>query len=210
LLEQEGFEVESAPGAGLLQAMDAARYDLVLLDLDLTPDCLTLLRRLGRAHAGLPIVVLSTRSDLPTKLLCFELGALDYLVKPYAPEELGARLRAHLRIAGGSGDVLKAGRLALDVRARQARIGRKVVDLTGREFQLLHAFVRNPGQVMTRKQLLAEVWGRTSDPGSNVVDANVLRLRKKLGPTAPIKTVRGAGYRLSVDAQRVAKAARRR
>jgi DNA-binding response OmpR family regulator len=142
--------------------------------------------------------------------VCFELGARDYLVKPYAPEELGARNRAHLRIAGGSGGVFKAGRLALDVTARQARIGRKVVDLTEREFQLLHCFVRNAGQVMTREQLLAEVWGRTSDSRSNVVDACVLRLRKKLGPTAPIKTVRRAGYRLSFDAQRVAKAARRR
>lgn len=106
--------------------------------------------------------------------------------------------------------MFKAGRLALDVTARQARIGRKAVDLTEHEFQLLHCFVRNAGEVLTREQLLAEVWGRTSGSGSNVVDACVLRLRKKLGPTAPIKTVRRAGYRLSVDARRVAKATRRR
>jgi DNA-binding response OmpR family regulator len=201
LLEQEGFEVETARGgAGFLETVEAAPHDLVLLDLDFTPDCLPLLGRLARAHPALPIVVVSTRTDLPTKLRCFELGALDYLVKPYAPEELGARIRAHLRISGGSGGVLSAGRLALDVTARQARIGRKVVDLTEREFQLLNCFVRNAGEVVTREQLLAEVWGRTPDSCSNVVDVCVLRLRKKLRPTVPITTVRRLGYRLSVDA----------
>jgi DNA-binding response OmpR family regulator len=104
--------------------------------------------------------------------------------------------------------VLKAGRVALDVTARQARIGRKVVDLTEREFQLLHCLVRNAGEVLTREQLLAEVWAAASR--SNVFDACVGRLRKKLGPTAPIRTVHRAGYRLSVDTQRVAKPARRR
>jgi two-component system, OmpR family, response regulator len=201
-LDQEGFELAGArSGASLLRAVKAVRHDLVVLDLDSLPDSIAVLRRLGRAHPRLPVVVVSARTDLPTKLLCFEFGALDYLVKPYSNDELAARIRAQLRVAGSNSGVLIAGRLILDVTAREARIDREVIDLTERECQLLHCFIRNAGKLVTRESLLAEVWGRTFDSGSNVLDACVLRLRKKLGPCVPITTIRRVGYRLTTEAQ---------
>jgi two-component system, OmpR family, response regulator len=200
LLEEEGFELADArSGASLLRAVMGQRHDLVVLDLDLLPDSFTALRRLGRAHPHLPVVVVSARADLPTKLLCFEFGALDYLVKPYSDDEFAARIRAQLRVAGSSRGVLTAGRLALDVTARQARIDREVIDLTERECQLLRCLIRNAGKLVTRESLLAEIWGRTFDGGSNVLDACVLRLRKKLGPRVPITTIRRVGYRLASE-----------
>jgi len=200
-LEAEGFSVHGAGNGvdGLRNAL-RHRYDLVLLDLLLPGlDGLSLLRELQRRLPEVPVVIVSARSDLQTKLRGFGLGASDYMAKPFAFDELVARVRAQLRRARATEDegVLHVGSLTLDLARRQARIGSLVTDLSDREFRLLHHLVRHAGEVISRERLLSEVWGYHFDPGSNVVDVCVRRLRKKLGSEAPIETVRHAGYRLS-------------
>lgn len=199
-LEGEGFTVSSAVhGAAGLERARALPPDLVVLDLLLPGlDGLTVLRELKQRRPELPVVILSARADLPTKLRGFELGASDYLAKPFALVELIARVRAQLRQShwGGDGNVVTAGALVLDLARRQARMGALVTDLSDREFRLLHHLVQHAGEVLSRERLLAEVWGYSFDPGSNVVEVCIRRLRKKLGPEAPIETVRHAGYRL--------------
>jgi two-component system, OmpR family, copper resistance phosphate regulon response regulator CusR len=200
-LQAEGFVVDGAGDgpAGLAHAV-ADSYDLVVLDL-LLPKLggLDVLRHLQRERPDLPVVIVSARSDLPTKLRGFDLGACDYIAKPFSFDELLARVRAQLR--GGrrveSGSVLHAGTLTLDVARREARLGEVVAELSDREFRLLHHLVRHQGEVVSRERLLSEVWGYHFDPRSNVVDVCVRRLRKKLGSDAPIETVRHGGYRLT-------------
>jgi two-component system, OmpR family, response regulator len=200
-LESEGFTVDSElDGASALRRATNRRYDLVVLDLLLPRlDGLSVLRELQRSRPRMPVVILSARGDLATKLRGFELGASDYVAKPFALDELIARIRVQLRPsvrATGEHSVLRAGALALDLARRQARIGALVADLSDREFRLLHELVLHQGEVISRERLLSEVWGYHFDPCSNVVDVCVRRLRKKLGPGAPIETVRHAGYRL--------------
>src|SRR5439155_24197226 len=121
-----------------------------------------------------------------------------YLTKPFSFDELLARIRVHLRQEEKSnGYVLQAGTLALDLARRQAQFGNRVVDLSDREFKLLHRLLECAGEVVSRERLLSEVWGYHFDPHSNVVDVCIRRLRKKLGPESPIETVRHAGYRLT-------------
>jgi two-component system, OmpR family, response regulator len=200
-LEAQGFVVDTAPdGAAGLRRARSHRYDLVVLDLLLPGlDGLSVLRELARESPALPVVILSARSDLHTKLRGFALGARDYVAKPFSLDELVARVRAQLR-AAGVGDpeelVLRVGLLELDVAGRRARVGDQTVGLTDREFRLLHHLIRHSGEVITRQQLLEAVWGYHFDPGSNVVDVCVRRLRKKLGSTT-IETVRHVGYRLA-------------
>jgi DNA-binding response OmpR family regulator len=201
-LEAEGFTVDSAGnGAEAIQRAARTRYDLVVLDLLLPRvDGLTVLRELHQAQPEIPVVILSARADLATKLRGFELGASDYVAKPFALDELIARVRVQLRnltSASAEGRVVCAGQIELDVARRQARFGTIVTDLSDREFRLLHHLALHPGEVISRERLLAEVWGYHFDPGSNVVEVCVRRLRKKLGRDAPIETVRHAGYRLA-------------
>jgi len=201
-LEAEGFSVDSASdGLEALQRIGSGEHDLVVLDLLLpNVDGLTMLRELQRSRFRKPVVILSARSDLATKLRGFQLGATDYVPKPFALDELIARIRAHLRHVApprGEGTAIRAGGLVLDLARRQVRFGGIVADLSDREFKLLHQLVLHPGEVVSRERLLSDVWGYHFDPGSNVVDVCVRRLRKKLGPDAPIETVRHAGYRLA-------------
>jgi DNA-binding response OmpR family regulator len=144
------------------------------------------------------VLIVSARADLPTKLRGFELGASDYISKPFSFEELLARVWAQLRTVrrGGDGGVMQAGTLTLDLARREARLGELVAELSDREFRLLHHLVLHQGEVVSRERLLSEVWGYHFDPRSNVVDVCVRRLRKKLGSDAPIETVRHGGYRL--------------
>jgi DNA-binding response OmpR family regulator len=199
-LEAEAFEVDGADNGvdGLDRALRGS-YDLVILDLLLPKlDGLTVLRELRGQRPDLPVVVVSARSDLPTKLRGFQLGANDYLAKPFAVDELLARVRVHLRSNGnGDGRIVEAGGIALDLARRQARLGSHETDLSDREFRLLHLLVTHVGEVVTRESILSTVWGYHFDPRSNVVDVCVRRLRKKLGQEAPIETVRHAGYRLA-------------
>jgi DNA-binding response OmpR family regulator len=194
-----GYSVGGAGGgrAGLALALRDP-WDLVVLDL-LLPGLsgLDVLRRLHDARPGLPVVILSARSDLATKLQGFQLGAGDYIQKPFSLDELLARIRVQLRLGhpvGGDGNVVRVGRLTLDLARRHAHIKDAVCDLSDREFRLLHHLALHAGEVISRERLLADVWGYTLDPRSNVVDVCVRRLRKKLGPDAPIETVRHAGY----------------
>ena len=179
-LESEGFTVDSElDGVSALHRIGERRYDLVVLDLLLPRlDGLSVLRELQQSRPDLPVVILSARSDLPTKLRGFELGASDYVPKPFALDELIARIRAHLRHAGLAGtesSVLRAGPVVLDVPRRQARIGTLVADLSDREFKLLHQLVLHSGEVISRERLLSEVWGYHFDPCSNVVDVCIRR-----------------------------------
>ena len=200
-LEAEGFAVDGVGdgAAGLMRALDEP-YELVVLDLRLPRlDGLRLLEELNRQRPALPVLILSARADLPTKLRGFELGAIDFVSKPFSFDELVARVRVHLRKAreeGGSTSTLSAGTLTLDLARRRAQVGDHAVDLSDREFRLLYHLVSHPGEVVSRERLLSEVWGYSFDPGSNVVDVCVRRLRKKLGSPSPIETVRHAGYRL--------------
>ncbi len=197
--EIEGFSVDvvadGEAGLGLALAGD---YEMVILDLLLPGrDGLNLLSELHRTRPGLPVLILSARSDLATKLRGFELGAVDYVVKPFSLDELFARTRVQLRVAhtGEDGTTLRVGQLTLNVTRREARMGITVSTLPDREFRLLHFLMLHPGEVISRQRLLSEVWGFDFDPRSNVVDVCVRRLRRQLGPDAPIETVRNAGYR---------------
>jgi DNA-binding response OmpR family regulator len=197
--EAEGFEVDGADnGSDGFERAVRGPYDLVILDLLLPRlDGLRVLRDLHRRRPQLPVVIVSARSDLPTKLRGFEFGANDYLTKPFAVDELIARVRAQLRTRGnGQSTVLQVGDLVLDLARRQARVGPDAIDLSDREFRLLHHLVKHAGEVVTRDSILSAVWDCHFDPRSNVVDVCMRRLRRKLGDEAPIETVRHAGYRI--------------
>jgi DNA-binding response OmpR family regulator len=201
-LEAEGYGVVTADdGRDGLSLARSGDWDLVVLDL-LLPGFsgLRVLQELHREQPQLPVVILSARGDLRTKLKGFELGATDYVAKPFSLDELLARVRVQLRRMVPVDDddhVLRGGGVVLDLARRQARVGDAVTDLSDREFRLLHHLLLHAGEVIRRERLLAEVWGYAFDPGSNVVDVCVRRLRRKLGPDAPIETVRHAGYRLA-------------
>jgi DNA-binding response OmpR family regulator len=162
-------------------------------------DGLAVLRELQQRRPQLPVVIVSARGDLETKLRGFGLGACDYVSKPFSFDELLARIRAQLRRGqlSGDGTMLTAGALTLDLARRQARIGEVVAELSDREFRVLHHLVLHQGEVVSRERLLSDVWGYHFDPRSNVVDVCVRRLRKKLGVEAPIETVRHGGYRVT-------------
>jgi two-component system copper resistance phosphate regulon response regulator CusR len=200
-LEAEGFTVDAAgDGPDGLRRAVLGNYDLVVLDLLLPRlDGLAVLRGLQERRPDVPVVIVSARSDLQTKLRGFGLGACDYVSKPFAFDELLARIRAQLKRgrAGGDGTVVNAGALTLDLARRQARLGDVIAELSDREFRLLHHLVRHQGEIVSRERLLSDVWGYHFDPRSNVVDVCVRRLRKKLGADAPIETVRHGGYRLN-------------
>jgi DNA-binding response OmpR family regulator len=200
-LEAEGYAVAAArDGRDGLRLALAEPWDLVVLDLLLPAvDGLTLLRRIHADRPGLPVVILSAQSDLRTKLRGFDLGATDFVAKPFSLDELLARVRAQLRRGGvaDDGNLLRAGALVLDLARREARVGDVVATLSDREFRVLHHLTLHAGEVVSRERLLAEVWGYGFDPGSNVVEVCMRRLRQKLGGCAPIETVRNAGYRLA-------------
>ena len=172
-------------------------FELMILDLGLPVlDGTEVLRTLRAQGRTLPILILSARDDVRDKVAGLQLGADDYLTKPFEFDELLARVQVRLRTAGTSAPtVLTVGDLALDLRTRRAIAHGETIELSAREFALLELFLRHPDQVLSREQLLARVWGYDFDPGSNVVEVYVGYLRRKLG-AAHIETVRGMGYRL--------------
>jgi DNA-binding response OmpR family regulator len=196
----------TAVGTGR-EAFDYAQtgeFSLLVLDIGLPDeDGFAVLRRLRAKRITLPVIILTARSSVTDTVAGLEGGADDYMAKPFRFEELLARIRLRLRHDAdqGTGDVtvLTHGGLSLDLRTRQIRVGGRDVDLSAREFALAEAFLRHPGQVLSREQLLSQVWGYDFDPGSNVVDVYVRYLRNKVGPEH-VTTVRGMGYRL-VDPQ---------
>ena len=173
--------------------------DLMVLDLGLPDeDGLQLLGRLRGQGFGAPVIILTARSTPADTVAGLESGADDYMSKPFSIDELLARIR--LRLRGGSAEeptTLSAGALVLDLHARRITVDQRQHDLSAREFALVETFMRHPGQVLSREQLLERVWGYSFDPGSNLVDVYVRYLRAKIGAGA-ILTVRGVGYRLDV------------
>jgi two-component system copper resistance phosphate regulon response regulator CusR len=174
-------------------------FDLVVLDLGLPGrDGFTVLRLLREARVPTPVIILTARDTVDDTVAGLEGGADDYMTKPFRFEELLARVR--LRLRGGQPtsevSVLVTDGVSLDLRTRRAKVGDQTIDLTAREFVLLELFLRHPGQVLSREQILSHVWGYDFDPGSNIVDVYVRALRRKLGAEL-IGTVRGMGYRLA-------------
>lgn len=200
-LSAEGY-VTKVVGDGQ-SAYDEARshaHDLLILDIGLpVMDGLMVLHRLREERVDIPVLILSARSSVEEKVAGLVGGADDYLPKPFAFEELLARVR--LRLRGHNleeATVLTAGPLSLDLRTRRALVDGVNKDLSAREFALAETLFRHRDQVLSREQLLSQVWGFDFDPGSNIVDVYIRYLRKKFGPDR-IETVRGMGYRLKLD-----------
>jgi DNA-binding response OmpR family regulator len=200
-LATEGFRVDTAHDG--LRGLDLSRtgnYELVVLDLLLPGlDGISVLGGIMESRPSQRVFVLSALSDVESKVRCLELGATEYMSKPFALAEFVARVRARLRQppAPAQDRFLRVGPVVLDMVRRVAECRRGQVTLTEREFSLLHELMRREGEVCSRAQLLADVWGLDFDTGSNVVDVYVGRLRSKLGEDA-IETVRNVGYRLNV------------
>jgi two-component system OmpR family response regulator len=196
-LAGDGFAVDSAAdGARGLALAARERYDLVVLDLLLPGlDGVGVLHKLMSRRPRQQVIVLSAVSEIEAKVRCLDLGAADYLTKPFALAELLARVRSRLRhhSPGTEQEHLRAGRLTLDPRRQSVEDRGRPVPLTNREFLLLEHLARNEGTACTREELLAAVWGYAFDPGTNVVDVYVRRLRAKLGADA-VETVRSIGY----------------
>jgi len=193
-----GYEIESAAdgNVGLALAL-AGDYQLVILDLVMPlTDGRQVLGQLRAQRPEQAILVLSCLSDVTTKVACLGSGAKDYLTKPFSLDELLARVRVQLRDEHPASDVIRSGHLVLDLGRMQADAGVGPVSLTRLEIMLLRELIEHAGESVTKGTLLASVWGIDFDPGSNVVDVCIRRLRSKLGFEL-IETVRGAGYRLA-------------
>ena len=202
-LRGHGYDVEWACcGRDALRRAERPDISFVILDLGL-PDLngLDVLEGLRARGSTVPVLVLSARGGVHDKVKGLDLGADDYLGKPFAFSELVARVRANLRPRAGAPNTrLRAGGICIDVVRREVTFGGREVCLSAREFFLLKEFVTHPRQILSRPELLHVVWGTTFDPGTNVVDVYVGYLRRKLGERV-IETVRGAGYRLRIDGQ---------
>jgi len=177
-------------------------FEVIVLDIMLPGrDGLAVLSALRRAGVQTPVILLTARNELGDRVQGLELGADDYLAKPFFVEELAARIRAlQRRLPGERQHFMQSGALTLDRIGRQAQRQGRVAELTSREFNLLEMLMRSPGQVFTRHQILEHVWGHDFDPGTNVVDVCVMRIRAKLATllddaASPIEAVRGTGYR---------------
>jgi len=196
-----GTAVTDEPSAAFSLAM-SGHFDLMVLDLGLPGgDGFDVIRAVRDRGKRVPIIVLTSRVEERGVVACLEAGADDYMTKPFRIDELLARVAALLRRSGGPEDlVLERGDLKLDLRRRVASLEGRAVDLTSREFALLETFLRHPGQVLSREQLLSQVWGYFFEPGTNIVNVYVGLLRRKLGADV-IETVRGMGYRLPSDAE---------
>jgi DNA-binding response OmpR family regulator len=203
-LEEEGHAVEIAGdgSAAIERATDGAPWDLVILDVMLPKgDGFSVLKTLRQEGLRMPVLMLTARDAVGDKVTGLDLGADDYLSKPFAFEEFLARVRALLRRGGGgTSPVLRLADLTLDPATREVRRGARRVELTAREHTLLEYFLRNAGRVLTRPMLAQHVWGLDFDPESNVVDVYVGYLRRRIegpGERRLLHTVRGVGYVLT-------------
>jgi two-component system response regulator RegX3 len=196
-LTREGFDVvRAATGA---EALAAAEPDIVLLDLRLPDmDGLDVCRQL-RGRSQLPIIIVTARGEEADRVVGLELGADDYVVKPFGLRELIARIRAVTRRSDEPDRVatpLRVGSLEIDERTRRAFLDQDELDLTPKEFELLAALARDPGAAVSRRRLLEEVWETSWSGSSKTIDVHVAGLRRKLGDPGWIETVRGIGFRL--------------
>ena len=196
-LSAHGIAADGAEdGPRGLELTFTGMYELVVLDLPMPGmDGTSMLEQAMTRRPQQSILILSALSDLETKLRCFALGATDYVTKPFALAELLARVRARLRASGNGDSIteLQAGGIKLDPQHRLADAGTGPVAVSEREFLLLRYLMKHAGDVCTREEILADVWGCSFDPRTNVVDVYISRLRSKLGPYT-IETVRNVGY----------------
>ena len=204
-LERAGFFVATAAdGKSALAAARQLKPDLIVLDLGLpTIDGLDVIRAL-RMASNVPVVVVTARADEADRVVGLEMGADDYIVKPFSPKELVARVRAVLRrtdVARLGAEVIRAGGITLDVPRREAKCDGKVIELTSTEFDLLHALARQPGRVFTRGQLLEAIHGVAFESYERAIDAHVKNIRRKIEPEPQrpryLLTVHGVGYKLA-------------
>jgi two-component system, OmpR family, response regulator MtrA len=197
-LDKEGYDVRVAgDGETALEQSGVFEPDAVVLDLGLPKiDGMEVARRM-RADGDVPILMLTARDEEPDRVAGLELGADDYLTKPFSPRELVARMKAVLRRTDGRSaeDVLTLSDVELNRNAREVAVDGRPVELTTKEFDLLATLLENPGIVVSRDQLLDRVWGMTYPGGTRTVDVHVAQLRRKLGRPELIRTVRGAGYK---------------
>jgi DNA-binding response OmpR family regulator len=204
-LTKEGFTVErAATGEEALQRVKASVPALVLLDLNLPDmDGLEVCRRL-RSWSQVPILMLTARDDDVDKIVGLEVGADDYVTKPFNPRELIARVKSILRRAAGAGSpiargVLTHGDIRIDAGRREVLVGGRPVQLAPKEFDLFWSLLEHQGIVLTRDQLLERVWGYTFAGDTRTVDVHVRQLRRKIGDTCPVVTVWGVGYKVADD-----------
>jgi DNA-binding response OmpR family regulator len=201
-LKEFGFAVDViGRGDEALEIILDNPFEAIVLDIMLPGrDGLSILRALRERSNAVPVLILTARGEIREKVEGLDLGADDYLAKPFAIEELAARLRALIRRQTGENLVrYRIQDLTLDVATRIVRRGNRRIDLTGREFSLLEFLMRTPGRVFTRTQLCQHVWEYQFDAGTNLVDVYIQRLRRKVDDGEPAKlihTVRGAGYRI--------------
>ncbi|WP_206790484.1 response regulator transcription factor [Amycolatopsis sp. MtRt-6] len=198
-LRRDGFGVHvEADGGRALEAVRRLKPVAIVLDIGLSGmDGIEICKALRATGDWTPVLFVTARDDELDRLLGLEIGADDYLTKPFSPRELAARVRTVLRRASGAApaaSVLTAGGARVDLTSRRAWAGDVEVTLTSTEFDLLTHLLRHPGQVLSRDQLLSAVWGYAAAAGTRTVDVHVAQLRAKLGPSSPIRTVRGIGY----------------
>lgn len=201
-LEAQGFVVDIAHhGDEGFELATSRPYDALVLDIMLPGrDGLSILRQLRERKIAVPVILLTARSELNERVEGLNLGADDYLTKPFHIEELIARLHAVTRRAAGTPQsILAVGDLTLNLLTREVRRAGRPIELTNREFALLEHLMRAPGRVLTRVEICERVWDYHFDPGTNLVDVYIQRLRKKVDDEFPVKlieTVRGVGYRI--------------
>jgi len=195
-LAAEGYDVAGvSDGGGALAAIERAAPDLLVLDLGLPGlDGVAVCRRLRDKGLALPILMLTARDGLDDRVAGLDAGADDYLVKPFAPEELSARVRALLRRGEEPRELLAFDDIVFDVRSRRVRRGGEDISLSMREADLLELLMRNARQVVSRELALERVWGSALAASPNVVDRYVSYLRSKLGEPELIQTIRGVGF----------------
>ncbi len=204
-LQQAGFAVlEATDGLSALSLARSEKPDMVVLDLGLPEmDGLDVTRRL-RANSSVPIIMLTARSEESDRIVGLELGADDYIVKPFSPKELVARIRAVMRRADatlGGGEVIRAGSVTIDIPKMRVTIGEEEVELTATEFELLLTLARHPGRIYTRAQLLDALHGVSFESFERSVDAHIKNIRRKIEPDPGrpqlVLTVYGIGYKFS-------------
>jgi DNA-binding response OmpR family regulator len=198
-LTKDGFEVvEAGTGQQALSLLRSGDVDLALIDIMLPElDGFEVVRRI-RAHSSVPIILVTARGEETMRVTGLELGADDYVVKPFSAPEVVARVRAHLRRVRGfeeTGSMLRAGDLEMDRSSRRCSVQGRSIELTRREFDLLQTLLENAGRALTREQILDAAW-RTSFVSPKTVDVHVSSLRHKLGDAVQIQSLRGVGYRL--------------
>lgn len=198
-LKRDGFGVRvEADGGAALATIRRLRPVAIVLDIGLSGmDGIEICRALRADGDWTPVLFVTARDDELDRLLGLEIGADDYLTKPFSPRELSARVRTVLRRAAGAAppaETYAAGSLRIDVTQRRVWAADTEIALTSTEFDLLTHLVRRPGQVFSREQLLSSVWGYAASAGTRTVDVHIAQLRGKLGGHSPIRTVRGIGY----------------